>query len=65
MRFTLVLACVGFIVSQLSTTSADDWPELRGKGRLGRFLQLDSRYAGERLSRRAMPAPRSPTDVFL
>ena len=35
MRFTLVLACVGFIVSQLSTTSADDWPEFRGKGRLG------------------------------
>ena len=35
MRFTLVLACIGFIVSQLTSISADDWPEFRGKGRLG------------------------------
>lgn len=35
MRFTLALACITFIVSQLSTASADDWPEFRGKGRLG------------------------------
>ncbi|SVD66675.1 uncharacterized protein METZ01_LOCUS419529, partial [marine metagenome] len=35
MRFTLALACITFIVSQPSTASADDWPEFRGKGRLG------------------------------
>ncbi|MCY3970308.1 MAG: pyrrolo-quinoline quinone, partial [Acidobacteria bacterium] len=34
-RFTVTLACVASILVGATELRADDWPEFRGKGRLG------------------------------
>ena len=35
MRLTMVLACIAFVLVAVGEARADDWPEFRGKGRLG------------------------------
>ena len=35
MRPTMVLACIAFALVTAGAARADDWPEFRGKGRLG------------------------------
>ena len=38
-RLTAVLACVACVVGGLASPRADDWPEFRGEGRLGVWLE--------------------------